>query len=333
MMRRPPTLEDVAARAGVSRATASRVVNGDARVHADNQRAVTAAIQALGYRPNRAARSLVVREPDSVAVIVPETDQRVFADPVIMGTLRGITDGLDSTPLQTVLVMGRLGQESARLRRWLSRGNTDAGIVMSAHLDDDIVSVLVEVGLPCVMIGRPAEDVDLPYVDVANEGGAKLATQRLVERGCRRIGTVTGPQNMTSARDRHEGWLEVVGDAGLDTDAVAFGDYTTEGGHAAMRRLIAEVPDLDGVFVASDLMAVAAVTELRAAGRRVPEDVAVVGFDDSPAALMTAPRLTTIANRSDLLGQAAAHMLGRILEGERPEPTIIDAYLVEGGTA
>lgn len=331
---RPPTLEDVASRAGVSRATASRVVNADPRVRMQARDAVVAAVAELGYRPNRAARSLVVREPDSVAVVVPETEQRVFADPVIMSMLRGISAGLDDTPLQMVLVLGRAGRDTQRLERWIRGGHTDGAIVLSAHLDDQITDVLSDIGLPTVVIGAPPRPgLGLPFVDLDNLSGGRIAAQRLVDRGCTRIGTVAGPPDMAASRDRLAGWRATMLEVGLPDDAVEHGDFSSESGRSAMRRLLAAHPDLNGVFVASDLMAVGAVGELHTQGRRVPEHVAVVGYDDSPAAELTSPRLTTVANPSELLAVEATRLLRDLLDGHEVTPAVLPTHLVEGGTA
>lgn len=332
--RRPPTLEDVAALSGVSRATVSRVVNADPRVREGARDAVGRAITELGYRPNRAARSLVVREPNSVAVVVPETDQRVFADPVIMSMLRGISAGLEESPLQMVLVLGRSGRDTDRLERWLRGGHTDGAIVLSAHLDDRVTEVLRQIGLPTVVIGRPPHgETALPSVDLDNVSGGRLATQHLIGRGCRRIGTVAGPRDMAASQDRLQGWRVAMTGAGRTVEAVVHGDFSSEGGRAATRELLAAHPDLDGLFVASDLMAAAAVSELQASGRRVPEDVAVVGYDNSPAANLTHPRLTTVANPGDLLGAEATRMLREILSGQETSSTVLPTHLVPGGTA
>ena len=332
--RRPPTLEDVAARAGVSRATASRVVNADPRVRESAREAVTAAVAELGYLPNRAARSLVVREPDSVAVLVHEPDQRIFADPFFSGMLRGVSQRLAGTPLQMVLLMGEPARDAERMERYLRAGHTDGVIVVSAHRGDGLISALTETRLPTVFVGRPlVEDNAFAYVDVDNREGGRIAARRLIEHGCRRIGTVTGPADMAAGIDRFEGWRDVLSGAGLPTDAVEHGDFTPQGGADAMRRLLAAHPDVDGVFVASDLMAAAAMAELQAAGRRVPEDVALVGFDGSAAASMTRPPLTTVANPVSEMAARATDLLLQLLRGEEVQPEVLPTRLVEGGTA
>lgn len=332
--RRPPTLEDVAARAGVSRATASRVINDDPRVRAQAREAVTAAVAELGYLPNRAARSLVVREPDSVAVLIHEPDQRIFADPFFSGLLRGVSQRLADTPLQMVLLMGEPARDAERMERYLRAGHTDGVIVVSAHRGDGLISALTETRLPTVFIGRPlTEDTTFAYVDVDNYEGGRLAATRLLDRGCRRIGTVTGPTDMAAGLDRFQGWADALTEAGMPIDAVEHGDFTQQGGAEAMGRLLAAYPDLDGVFVASDLMAATAMGELEASGRRVPDDVALVGFDGSVTASMTRPTLTSVANPVPQMAVRATDLLLQLLRGESAPSEVLPTHLVEGGTA
>ncbi|USQ81718.1 LacI family DNA-binding transcriptional regulator [Ornithinimicrobium faecis] len=324
-----PTLEDVAARAGVSRATASRVVNGDPRVREAARVAVNAAVTELSYRPNRAARRLVTRAADSIAVVVPESDERVFSDPFFSGTLRGVTRALGSLPMQVVLVMGNPDDGDHRMERYLRGGHTDGAIVVSHHQNDNLWRVLAETQLPSVFLGRPyAAEARAPYVDVDNAAGAALAARHLIERGCRRVGTVTGPLDMSAGQDRLRGWQETLEAAGLETDLVEHGDFTAAGGAEATQRLLERCPDLDGLFAASDQMAVAAIGELGVAGRRVPDDVAVVGYDDSAAATMSRPALTTVVNPISEMASRAVDLLLRVMDGEVVEPAILPTGLV-----
>jgi len=327
--RTAPTLEDVALRAGVSRATASRVINADPRVREAARVAVGEAVAELGYRPNRAARRLVTRAADSIAVVVPETDERVFSDPFFSQILQGVTQALDGTTLQVVLVMGKPDDGDRRMERYLRGGHTDGAIVVSHHQDDNLWRVLGETKLPSVFLGRPyAAESRLPYVDVDNTTGGRLAAQHLIDRGCRRIGTVTGPQDMSAGRDRRRGWTDALVAAGLPVDLVETGDFTPAGGAAGTRRLLERAPDLDGLFVASDLMAVAAVSELVQAGRAVPGDVAVVGYDDNPAATLGRPALTTVVNPVPEMASRAVDLLLRVMDGEEVEPEVLPTRLV-----
>lgn len=327
--RHAPTLEDVAARAGVSRATASRVINADPRVREASRVAVSTAVAELGYRPNRAARRLVTRTADSIAVVVPESDERVFSDPFFSGTLKGVTRAVGSLPMQVVLVMGNPDDGDHRMERYLRGGHTDGAIVVSHHQNDNLWRVLAETRLPSVFLGRPyAEEARVPYVDVDNAAGAELAARHLIERGCRRIGTVTGPLDMSAGQDRLHGWQRALHDSGLGVSLVEHGDFTASGGAAATRRLLERCPDLDGLFVASDQMAVSAIAELGVAGRRVPDDVAVVGYDDSPAATMSRPALTTVVNPIAEMASRAVDLLLRVMDEESVESEILTTTLV-----
>ncbi|WP_344685322.1 MULTISPECIES: LacI family DNA-binding transcriptional regulator [Actinomycetes] len=335
--RRAPTLEDVAARAGVSRATASRVVNEDPRVRPRAREAVAAAVAELGYRPNRAARSLVTREADSIAVVVPEAEDRVFGDPFFAAMLGGITQALADSPAQVLLAMGRRGQGGEKIEKYLRGGYTDGAIVVSHHRDDRIGEVLRETQLPAVYVGRPAGEPRLPFVDVDNHAGGRLAAEHLIAQGRRRLATIAGPQDMTPGADRLAGWREGLAEAGISTDPhedlTEVGDFTAASGGEAMQRLLALSPELDGVFAASDLMAVSAVHALQAAGRRVPEDVAVVGFDDSSAAALCRPPLTTVLNPVAALATTAVDMLLRLMEGGEAQSVLIDTELVRRTSA
>ncbi|HIZ35172.1 MAG TPA: LacI family transcriptional regulator [Candidatus Ruania gallistercoris] len=329
------TLDDVAAAAGVSRSTASRAINGGTKVSPAAQAAVDDAVTRLGYAPNPAARSLVTRRTGSIALVLPEPDARILSDPFLAGLLRGVSDGLSGTDLQLVLLLARRGEAPGRTARYLRNGHVDGAIVASHHADDQLEDQLADGRLPAVFIGRPFTDCGLHYVDTDNEAGGVLAARRLLDRGCRRLGTITGPMDMPASVDRLEGWRRTVTGAGLPAGAIGHGDFTVDGGARATAELLDREPDLDGLFVASDLMAIGAMQVLAARGRRVPEDVAVVGYDALGAAGRTAPRLTTVYNPLVEMVAAATQTLLTVLAGERPptEPQVLAPELVEGGTA
>ncbi|MFD5822199.1 LacI family DNA-binding transcriptional regulator [Nesterenkonia xinjiangensis] len=327
--RRAPTLEDVAARAGVSRATASRVVNEDLRVRPAAREAVLDAVAELGYRPNRAARSLVTREAGSIAVVVPEAEDRVFRDPFFASLLVSITQALADSTVQVLLAMGRPGDGCRKIEKYLRGGGTDGAIVVSHHQDEEIWRALRETRLPAVHVGRPqAGGAGLPYVDMDNEAGGALAAEHLISRGRRRIGTIAGPQDMAPGADRLSGWRRAMRAAGLADDLVEIADFSAESGGERMRRLLRREKGLDAVFVASDLMAVAAIHEIQAAGLQVPEQIAVVGFDDSQAASLSRPSLTTVRNPVDSLATTAVDMLLRLMQGEEAKSVVLDTQLV-----
>lgn len=311
-----PTLDEVARVAGVSRATASRAINGGQRVSPRAQSSVDAAVRTLGYVPNPAARSLVTRRTDSIAVVVPEPDDRVFSDPFFAGTLRGVTRVLSDRDIQLVLLLARPGASTARTLRYLTNRHVDGALVVSHHRDDGLAEALSRIDLPCVFGGRPWAAGDrVAYVDVDNTAGERVATEVLVERGCRRIGTIAGPGDMTAAEDRLAGWRQAMAAAGMADDAVVHGDFTEAGGQRAAEQLMAEHPDLDGIVVASDLMALGALRVLATLGRRVPDDVAVVGFDDLGVAERTTPPLTTVRQPVEEMAERATRLLLEQVDG------------------
>ncbi|MEP7193549.1 MAG: LacI family DNA-binding transcriptional regulator [Actinomycetota bacterium] len=312
-----PTLDQVAERAGVSRSTASRAINGGLRVSPEAQASVDAAVADLKYIPNRAARSLVTRRTSSVALVVPEPDERVLSDPFFASTIHGLNAALRDTDLQLVLVMARPEDIATRTLRYLRGGHVDGAVVVSHHRNDVLADALHRSGLPTVFVGRPfGGGHHVHYVDVDNTGGGRMATKHLLSIGRRRIGTIAGPQDMSAGLDRLAGWSAALSEVGLSTDAVVFADFTTTGGAAAAAQLLAEHPDIDALFVASDLMAIGALSVLAGAGRRVPGDVAVVGFDNLGAATTTSPTLTTVVNPVVDMARTAGEVLINLLAGK-----------------
>lgn len=316
------TLEQVAKVAGVSRATVSRVVNGSPRVSGDVRRAVEAAVVELGYVPNRAARSLVTRRSDSIGVVIAEPSGRVFTDPFFPRLLRGISASLSARDLQLVLLMPSSVSETHRTADYLAAGHVDGVLIVSLHDDDPLPGRIAEAGIPMVVSPRPRRPMSVSYVDVDNRGGANSAVAHLVGQGRRVIATVAGPSDMAPGVDRLAGYRDALLDAGLGSDPSleAVADFTQDGGTKAMERLLSARPDIDAVFAASDLIAAGALSVLAAAGRRVPEDVAVVGFDDSPVATSTRPALTSVRQPIEEMGQEMARLLIDTIEGADRAP-------------
>ncbi|MEV8372739.1 LacI family DNA-binding transcriptional regulator [Kribbella sp. NPDC056861] len=329
-----PTLEQVAALAGVSRATVSRVVNGSPKVLPETVAAVERAIGVLGYVPNRAARALVTRRTDSVALVVPEPDSRVFSDPFFAGILRGISMTLAPTSSQLVLLIEPAEGDDQRLLRYLRGGHVDGAIIVSHHGRDNVLQELAQLPLPIVFSARPlGVEVPVASVDVDNVAGARTAVEYLLSIGRRKLGTVAGPLDMTAGLDRLTGYQEAVKAAGI-AEAVAYGDFTPDGGEQATVRLLDLHPELDGIFVANDLMATATLRVLSQRGKRVPEDVAVVGFDDSVVATTTTPKLTTVRQPVEKLGTRLAEiLLAKLAGADLTSPEIFDTELIVRGSA
>ncbi|MER7797421.1 LacI family DNA-binding transcriptional regulator [Microbacterium sp. NPDC096154] len=322
------TIEEVAARAGVSRSTVSRVLGGGDRVSAEALDAVRRAISELNYVPNRAARSLASRQTHAIALVVPEDTTRFFGDPFFAAIVTGINARLSRSDhvLNLFIASDDPGDKATS---YLTGGNVDGALVASHHTSDTFVERINQ-AVPVVFGGRPVREHAADYyVDVDNVEGGRVGTRYLVERGHRRIATITGPLDMPAGVDRLQGFREVMADAGLTPGPAEDGDFTAIGGADAMRRILAAGDPPDALFVASDLMARGAMSALDGAGLRVPDDVAIVGFDDSPVAVSLTPRLTTVRQPSRLQGEAMADvLLARLAGGQPPHATILQTELV-----
>ncbi|MDQ7906695.1 LacI family DNA-binding transcriptional regulator [Phytohabitans sp. ZYX-F-186] len=323
--RERPTLEAVARRAGVSRATVSRVVNGSTTVAGPIQEAVRQAVRELGYVPNLAARSLVTQRTDSIALILPESATRVFSDDQFFpGIVRGVSQELEAADKQLVLIMAGSAASYDRVERYTTGRHVDGVMFASMHGVDPLPGTLARIGIPVVCSGRPMgrSTPPVPYVDVDSVGGAANAVRHLLDAGRQRIATIAGPQDMVAGVDRLAGYRSEL-KGSRRRSIVANGDFTRESGAVAMRQLLDDDPALDAVFVASDLMAHGALRTLREAGRRVPDDVAVVGFDDVEIARYTDPPLTTVRQPIIEIGREMVRQLLRIAQGEEVEEALI----------
>jgi len=303
------TLDEIARMAGVSRSTVSRVVNNHPSVSPETRAKVEAAVERSGYRPHGIARSLATRRTHILAMIVPESVTKLFTDPYFPLMLRGATEACNRAGYQLLLSLFTVSMDSGILRdRVLRSGYLEGVIAANASLSDELVPSLLEERIPFLTVGRHPDD-RVNYVDVDNIGGGRMATEHLIRLGHTKIATITGPQDMTPAQDRFEGYRETMEMHRLPVSEglVAEGDFTEAGGRAAMTRLLAEGPT--AVFAASDSMAIGAIRAIRAAGLDVPKDVAVVGFDDIPSALTVDPELTTVRQPIERLGHLAVEIL------------------------
>ncbi|PWD51652.1 LacI family transcriptional regulator [Serinibacter arcticus] len=333
MAHHAPTLDEVAREAGVSRSTASRAINGGNRVSPAAQAAVDAAIAHLGFVPNRAARALATSQTGSIALVIPEPDDKFLSDPFLLGVLRGVSGALSGTETQLVLLINHANQPEGQMSRYLRAGHVDGAIITSPHAGDHLEDDLRGMR-NVVFIGRPFRSEGIAYVDVDNVEGGRLATRTLLDAGRTRIGTISGPTDMTAGLDRLQGFTDALGAVDLPTDAVESGDFTAAGAEAATHRLLDRRPDLDALFVASDSMAVGVRIALADRGLRVPEDVALVGFDNLGAATAMTPRLTTVDNPLvEMVDAATRRLLARLGSGEDVgENLVLPPTLVPGSS-
>ena len=335
--RMQPTLQEVARLARVSTATVSRVVNASPHVHPTTRKAVEKAIARLGYVPNRAARTLVTRRTDTIALVVSEPESRVFSEPFFGSIVQGISAAIADTELQLVLLIARGEREHKKVERYVRQRHVDGVILMSLHGDDPLPGALTSAGMPTVLMGRPRAGEQLPFVDADNRGGAREATTHLLSLGRTKVATITGPLDMSAGVDRFAGYADALAAAGrrVRKRLVAHGDFSAESGARAMTELLRRHPEVDGVFVASDPMAIGARAVLREAGRRVPQDVAVVGFDDVADAASATPALTTVHQPFEAMTKAMTELLLKQIAGRgtADASVVCPARLVVRGSA
>ena len=330
--RTSPTLDDVARAAGVSRATASRVINGAVPVSRPATEAVQQAVARLGYRPNTAARTLVTRRVGAVVVLVPETEERVFSDPFFPRAYHGALEAFRHTGIHVLLSMAHPQDGVDPMLAFFLSDHTDGAIVISHH-GPEFARAIATASRPVVFVGNPRVP-GLAYVDVDQVKAAAAATRHLIDRGALTIGTVSGPMDMSASVERLRGFQHELADAGLSGHLISEGDFTFAGGERATHDLLGHHPEIDALFVASDLMAAGAIAAAERLGRRVPDDLLIVGFDDSVVASQSRPTLTTMENRPDVLARTAAEMLLEKLNGREPEwPVILPSRLVRRESA
>lgn len=313
------TIKEIAAVAGVSKSTVSRVLNDTPGVSPKARELVRTAIEQTGYQPNRAARSLVTRATGSIGLVVSEAHARIFSDPFFASMVRGATQVVRPLGIHLVLMLAEDQRARDQLLDYLRHGHVDGVLFVSTHAADPLPRILVAERLPAVLCARPAARLPISYVDVDSVAGAVLAVDHLVERGRRRIATIAGPQDMPAGQDRLRGFREALEAHGLTAGPIAYGDFDRGSGARAMEELLATGVPFDGLFVASDLMALDALAVLREHSLRVPEDVAVVGFDDSVAATQARPALTTVRQPVEDMARALTlTLLDRIGDPDAP---------------
>lgn len=319
------TLEEVAKLSGVSRSTVSRVINDHPNVKPEVRERVWQVVNETGYHPDPAARSLAGYRSGIIGLVIPHAVQMLFTDPYIPRLLQGITQACNALDYTlSLFVLHTPAEEEKLYRRILQTQLYDGIIVQAAPVGDPLIKQLVEHAVPFVMIGRPDDESKISFVNVDNVVGAYTAVSHLIRLGCQRIATITGPSNTTVGLDRRQGYLNALNDRSrtIIPELIVEGDFTETGGYLAMQRLLPHKPD--AVFAASDTMAYGALRALRLGHLSVPDDVAVVGFDDLITSATSDPPLTTIRQPILRVGRQAVEILIDIIaNGLEPSHRII----------
>ena len=307
-------LEQIAKLSGVSRSTVSRVINNDPNVSDVTRDKVMQVVKRVNYTPNAAARGLAAGRTHVLGLVIPTGVAALFSDPYFPILIQGVSSACNAREYSVMLWLAEPEYERRQIRQIMYSGLVDGVIVSSMLLNDSLVQALFEGDLPFMLVGRHPTDNRASYVDADNIGGAREAVTHLLRLGRTRVATITGPQNMTAGVDRLTGYLAALRDRGVvsDPSLIAEGDFTEAGGYRAMQQLLAHRPD--ALFAGSDIMAIGAMRALREASLRVPEDVAVVGFDDVPQSAHSDPPLTTVRQPIYRLGSTSVDSLLDLLE-------------------
>jgi LacI family transcriptional regulator, galactose operon repressor len=303
------TLVEIAKQAGVSRSTVSRVMTNHPSVDPETRSRVLAVAERLNYHPNLAARSLAAGKTRVLGLVIPMGVSTLFVDPYFPLLIQGISAACNANDYSVMLWLAEPEYERRTMGQILRGGMIDGVILASALLNDPVQETLLDNDIPFILVGRPGGDQPISYVDVDNVNSAREAVAYMFRLGYERVATITGPRNMIAGADRLEGYLLAVRDRGtrLDPDMVAESDFTEEGGYRAMQQLFAFQPD--AIFAANDVMAVGALRALREAGKRVPDDVALMGFDDMPFSARSNPPISSVRQPIHRTGMLAAETL------------------------
>ncbi len=324
-----PTIRDVAAAAGVSRGTVSRVINGGHWVSPEARAKVDAAIKATGYSMNQHARSLATGRSNSVAFLLTEPQHLLFEDPTFSILLRSCAEQLGEREIPMLLMVAGTPSERRRNTEYIASGHVDGVILVSSHEDNPVVGDLLAKDIPVVACGMPLGYEDrIGWAAVDELASSRRMTQYIKDHGRSVVATITGPLDTPGGRFRLEGYRDAMGDEYTD-ELVAYGDYSRKSGHDAVLELMERRPDIDGIFVASDLMAAGAITALNTLGRSVPGDVSVAGFDDHALAAQLDPPLTTMRQPFDRIAAEVIRLLLDVIDGREYAAVTVPTQLIE----
>lgn len=307
-----PTLKDVAERAGVSRATVSRVLNNNPNVAGDLRDRVLEAVHLLGYQPNRAARRLRANVSDVFGLIISDIE-----NPFFTSVVRGVEDAAYAHRLSVVLC--NTDEDPAKQRMYLRvmQAERVAGLIIaptSVHDSKEFAEVR-QLGIPVILLDRRIDDFEADAVTIDNISGAYAAVKHLIDLGHTRIGLISGSHSLTTGRERYEGYCKALNTAGMriDEKLIKVGNFKTDSGYSLMTDLITANHPPTAVFVANNLMTLGALRALREHQIRVSEDIALVGFDDMPWSGELCPPLTAVSQPTYELGQETVQLLVRRL--------------------
>ncbi|MDI3089994.1 LacI family DNA-binding transcriptional regulator [Priestia megaterium] len=311
------TIRDVAAKAGVSAATVSRIINNKGQATPETIARVHAIIKELGYKPNVVARSLTSRKSNTIALLVP-----TISNPFFPELARGVEDVANSYGLNIFLC--NTDDEREKVNNYLvslRERYVDGVIINSLNLTNEDLEELHSNGIPTITLDRTFANHEFSSISVKHRIGAQLATKHLIDIGCKRIGLIRGPEDDFTAVQRMWGYRDYVKEFDwFDQSWIALGDFSVKSGYLCMKELFQRHPDIDGVFASNDLMAIGLLKAAHEWGRKVPDELAIIGFDGIDMSQYTNPPISTIKQPSYEMGKMAMEELLRLIK--KPESDI-----------
>ena len=328
------TIDEIAAAAGVSKATVSRVMNGTAIVSDERRKKVEASIKKMNYHPNLNARKLAGGSGGSIALVLEATTEEFFMNPFWKSVVEGFIDKASSSNLHPVLFFHSKNDSDETLVQALTRGNFDGVAIFGWHRDIKILEKYVPQNMVIVFGGNQGNSKRFTYVGVDNVEGGRIATQALISQGCSNIVTITGDLTVQSARERLAGYKDALLSAKIPVreSLVLKGEFTKESAEKVLSKFLTKKVKFDGIFAANDVMAAAALRVLESHKIRVPESVKLIGFDGSELASQFSPTIASIAQPSYELGSVVAGNLVSALKREEISSVKLDLQLLSGKT-
>jgi DNA-binding LacI/PurR family transcriptional regulator len=333
--KRRATIGDVARLAGVSKATVSRVLNGSDLVTPQTREQVEKAMDEADYSVSWQAQTLATGRSDAIAILVTEPFAVMWSDPTFASILQGVYAGLATTTRMPILLHASSAEEQMKARRLLDRRIVDGVIHLTPYEDHELLAHLERAQMPTVLCGRLPGDpfegrFSTVYAD--DEIGAALAARHLRRMDRTQPVALLGPEENPATADRLSGYRMVLGEA-LAEDRVRYGSWDEHGGSQMAESLLADIPEVDALLCGSDRIAAGALSVLRQRGLTVPEDIAVIGFDDHPLAAHTDPPLTTIAQPMKGEGETAVELVLKLIDGAQPRTVVLPMELVQRASA
>lgn len=324
----PPTILDVARRAGVSIATVSRVLNGSTPVATETAARVAAAIEELAFVPRAAARGLASHRTQALGLVLPEIGREFF-----LPLLRGIEAEARAAGYDLLVETTRTPDTARRSLGGLGEHNTDGLIIFTESVEDVELARLHQKGFPLVLLHQtPPEGADIPVITIDNKSGAEKLVDHLIEaHGCRRIAFLRGPAGNEDSEWRERGYRAALKQHGIPFDPmlIAYGGYEGDQAQAATEQWLMDGLQVDAVFAGDDDAASGVLAALRSAGKNVPHDLAVVGFDDVSVSRYLTPSLTTVRSPIEQVGRKAVLQLVKAIRGEATDAiTLLPTELV-----